>query len=203
MKINKNIFREYDIRGIVKDDFKDEVVDSLGKSFGSYVKEFGGLNIAVSGDIRDTTIPLKKIFIKGILSTGINVIDIGILPTPVNYYSFYILDIDASVQITGSHNPPEFNGFKLSMHKKPVYGEQIQLLKKFIDDVDFDFDQITIRERKRRKDRSGTSRLVPLHANLRPVMKKWFATHPGGRFTIECPQQMPRRKLRTEWTGVI
>ena len=77
-------------------------------------------------------------FKEGVLSTGVDIINLGIIPTPVNYYSLYKLDVAASVQITGSHNPPEFNGFKLSLHKKPVYGEQIQLLKKFIDDLDFD-----------------------------------------------------------------
>ena len=77
-----------------------------------------------------------------------------------------------------------------------------EILRSRIDDVDFDFDQTTIRERKRRKDRSETTRVVPLHPNLRSVMERWFATHPGGRFTIECPKQMPRKKARTDWTGV-
>ena len=77
-------------------------------------------------------------FKEGVLSTGVDIINLGIVPTPVNYYSLYKLDVAASVQITGSHNPPEFNGFKLSMYKKPVYGKQIQLLKKSIDDLDFD-----------------------------------------------------------------
>jgi len=73
-----------------------------------------------------------------VLSTGVDIINIGIVPTPVNYYSLFKLDVAASVQITGSHNPPEFNGFKLSLHKKPVYGDQIQLIKNFIDKLDFD-----------------------------------------------------------------
>ena len=65
-------------------------------------------------------------------------INIGIVPTPVNYFSLFELDVAASVQITGSHNPPEFNGFKLSLHKKPVYGDQIQLIKNFILNLDYD-----------------------------------------------------------------
>ena len=138
MNVNPFIFREYDIRGKVLEDFPPEVVVLLGRAFGTLVKRSAGREIAISGDIRNTTPDLINYFKEGVLSTGVDIINLGIIPTPVNYYSLYKLDVAASVQITGSHNPPEFNGFKLSMHKKPVYGAQIQLLKKFIDDLDFD-----------------------------------------------------------------
>ena len=138
MNINPYIFREYDIRGKVVEDFPPEVVVLLGRSFGTLVKRSGGREIAISGDIRLTTPDLINYFKEGVLSTGVDIINIGIVPTPVNYYSLFKLDVAASVQITGSHNPPEFNGFKLSLHKKPVYGNQIQLIKKFIDKLDFD-----------------------------------------------------------------
>ncbi|MEC7849276.1 MAG: phosphomannomutase/phosphoglucomutase, partial [Candidatus Neomarinimicrobiota bacterium] len=138
MNINPYIFREYDIRGKVVEDFPPEVVVLLGRSFGTLVKRSGGREIVISGDIRLTTPDLINYFKEGVLSTGVDIINIGIVPTPVNYYSLFKLDVAASVQITGSHNPPEFNGFKLSLHKKPVYGDQIQLIKKFIDKLDFD-----------------------------------------------------------------
>ena len=138
MNINPYIFREYDIRGKVVEDFPPEVVVLLGRSFGTLVKRSGGREIAISGDIRLTTPDLINYFKEGVLSTGVDIINIGIVPTPVNYYSLFKLDVAASVQITGSHNPPEFNGFKLSLHKKPVYGEQIQLIKNFIDKLDYD-----------------------------------------------------------------
>ena len=138
MIVNPFIFREYDIRGKVLEDFPPEVVVLLGRAFGTLVKRSAGREIAISGDIRNTTPDLINYFKEGVLSTGVDIINLGIVPTPVNYYSLYKLDVAASVQITGSHNPPEFNGFKLSLHKKPVYGEQIQLLKKFIDELDFD-----------------------------------------------------------------
>ena len=130
---DNNIFREYDIRGKVSEDFSPEVVVLLGRAFGTLVKRSGGREIAISGDIRFTTPDLINYFKEGSLSTGVDIINLGIVPTPVNYYSLFKLDVAASVQITGSHNPPEFNGFKLSMHKKPVFGEQIQVMKKFID----------------------------------------------------------------------
>ena len=138
MNINPYIFREYDIRGKVAEDFPPEVVVLLGRAFGTLVKRSGGREIAISGDIRFTTPDLINYFKEGSLSTGVDIINLGIVPTPVNYYSLFKLDVAASVQITGSHNPPEFNGFKLSMHKKPVFGEQIQVMKKFIDKLDFD-----------------------------------------------------------------
>ena len=137
MKINENIFREYDIRGIVSLDFSDSLVKDLGKSFGTYIYKKGGRTISVSGDIRESSPRLKKIFIDGMLTTGITVIDIGIVSTPTNYYSMYHLKTDAAVQITGSHNPIEFNGFKFSCKNESFYGKQIQELKKIILEQDF------------------------------------------------------------------
>ena len=75
---------------------------------------------------------LKDNFIKGVISVGIDVVDMGVLPTPVNYFSLFSTDIKNSVQITGSHNPAEYNGFKISFNKKPFYGKDIQILKDII-----------------------------------------------------------------------
>tara|TARA_B100000029_G_scaffold303096_1_gene295925 strand:+ start:13098 stop:14468 length:1371 start_codon:yes stop_codon:yes gene_type:complete len=138
MKVNPFVFREYDIRGVVKDDFPSEFINSLGKAFGTYVKRLGAKEISLSGDVRLTTPKLKKEFKEGVLDTGIDVIDIGILPTPVNYYSMWKLGVGAAVQITGSHNPAEMNGFKMSINKSAVYGEQIQELKTLIEREDFE-----------------------------------------------------------------
>ena len=137
MNLNESMFREYDIRGIVKLDFPGPVVESLGKAFGTYISRQKGNVISVSGDIRESSSELKTNFINGILSTGVNVIDTGMLPTPVNYYSMYHLNTDAAVQITGSHNPNEFNGFKFSCMNESFYGKKIQLLKNMILNEDF------------------------------------------------------------------
>ena len=138
MNLNESMFREYDIRGIVKLDFPNPVVESLGKAFGTYISRQKGNVISISGDIRESSPELKTNFINGILSTGVNVIDTGILPTPVNYYSMYHLNTDAAVQITGSHNPNEFNGFKFSCMSESFYGKKIQLLKNMILNKDFE-----------------------------------------------------------------
>ena len=137
MNLNESMFREYDIRGIVTEDFPKEVVEQLGRAFGTYILRNNGTEISVSGDIRESSPILKNYFISGILSTGANVIDTGMLPTPVNYYSMYHLNVDAAVQITGSHNPNEFNGFKFSCKNESFYGNKIQLLKKMILENDF------------------------------------------------------------------
>ena len=131
--MNPYIFREYDIRGVVADDFPDEAVELLGKGIGTYFREKDAKTISLSGDIRLSTPHLKSILTKGLLSTGIDIIDLGIVPTPVNYYSMYVLPVDGAIQITGSHNPPDMNGFKISLDKKAVFGEQIQHIKNIIE----------------------------------------------------------------------
>ena len=136
--INPYIFREYDIRGKVAEDFPEHVVNKLGQAFGTFVKRAGGREIALSGDIRLTTPDLMNYFKKGFFSTGIDVINLGIIPTPVNYYSMFHLGVSGAVQITGSHNPPEFNGFKFSLDKKAFFGDDIQSLYHLIDKMDFE-----------------------------------------------------------------
>ena len=136
--INPYIFREYDVRGIVEKDFPDHIVKKLGQAFGTFVRRSGGKEIAISGDVRLSTPLLINAFKNGVLATGVDIINLGILPTPVNYFSMFHLGIAASVQVTGSHNPPDFNGFKFSLNKSPFYGNQIQTLYKMMDQMDFD-----------------------------------------------------------------
>ena len=97
--VNKYIFREYDIRGKVVDDFPPHVVTLLGQAFGTFVKRNGFSEIALSGDIRLTTPDLMDQFKGGVLSTGIDVINLGLLPTPTNYYSMFKLGVGGAVQI--------------------------------------------------------------------------------------------------------
>ena len=137
--MNPYIFRKYDIRGIVESDFTPEVVTDLGRAFGTYVRREGGKTIAISGDVRPSSPLLINYFSNGLLECGITVIQLGIIPTPVNYYSMFYLDIDGAVQITGSHNPSEYNGFKFSYKQGAFYGEKIEILKSLIINQDFDY----------------------------------------------------------------
>jgi len=126
--MNKEIFREYDIRGVVETDLTPAVVENIGKAFGSRVLRGGGKSVAVGMDVRLTGPALFDSLSKGILSTGCNVVNIGRVPTPLLYFAEYQLDVNGGVMITGSHNPPEFNGFKLLINKSAVHGKEIQKL---------------------------------------------------------------------------
>ncbi len=136
--MNPNIFREYDLRGLVDTDLTDEVVEKIGKGFGSYVKSKGGKKISLGRDVRPSSKRFNDSFINGVLSTGIDVIDIGEVPTPVGYFSLFHLDVDGGVVITASHNPPEYNGFKLAVGKSSIYGKEIQEIKKLIEEDKFE-----------------------------------------------------------------
>lgn len=135
--INPFIFREYDIRGIVEIDLTERVVELIGKSFGTYLQRQGGKKVSVGGDVRLSTDRFRAAVIKGLTSTGIDVIDIGVVPTPVQYFSLFKLPVDGGVMITGSHNPPEFNGFKMSVGQSSIYGADIQKLREIIEKEDF------------------------------------------------------------------
>jgi phosphomannomutase / phosphoglucomutase len=137
MKMNPEIFRQYDIRGVVADDLKPDVVEALGRGFGSWVRDEGGKTIVLGRDGRLTGPDLRDSFAKGALAAGCDVIDIGAVATPITYFATYHLNPDASVQITGSHNPAEFNGFKMMMGKGTVFGDMIQDLMTRINEENF------------------------------------------------------------------
>ncbi len=131
--INPYIFREYDIRGVVNKDLTDDAVLQLGKGIGTYMQQHDAKRITIGGDVRLSTERFRIILTQGLRLTGVDVVDLGPVPTPVQYYSMhYLKNVQGGVMITGSHNPPEFNGFKITMHNAPVYGEMIQDILKII-----------------------------------------------------------------------
>jgi len=138
-KIPNNIFREYDIRGIVGEEIDDNLALKIGKGFGSYLIRNHKKDIAISGDVRLSTDSLLESLENGLIDSGIDVINLGKLPTPLNYYSMHTnkIKVDAAIQITGSHNPSEYNGFKITYGKKPFYGKDIQMLYNMIIHKDF------------------------------------------------------------------
>ncbi len=137
MKMNAEIFRQYDIRGVVADDLTPDVVEALGRGFGSWVIDEGGSSFVLGRDGRLTGADLRDSFAKGALSTGCDVIDVGAVATPILYFATYHLNPGGSVQITGSHNPPEYNGFKMMIGKDTVFGDMIQDLLARIESEDF------------------------------------------------------------------
>jgi phosphomannomutase/phosphoglucomutase len=127
-----HIFRQYDIRGIVGKDLDAGVAEAVGKAFATVAREQSGAKapkIAVGCDNRVTSPDLAAGLIAGIRSAGGNVVDVGTVPTPVLYWAEATLGTHAGVQITGSHNPPEWNGIKISLGRSAMYGDGIQELK--------------------------------------------------------------------------
>jgi phosphomannomutase/phosphoglucomutase len=127
--IAKEIFRQYDIRGIVGKDLYPETADAIGRAYAAYIADHGARGaVAVGRDNRPSGTGLRDALVRGLTESGVDVIDVGVVPTPLLYWSLHNLDVVGGIQITGSHNPPEYNGFKLSVGKGSLHGEEIQAL---------------------------------------------------------------------------
>jgi phosphomannomutase / phosphoglucomutase len=123
----RGIFREYDIRGITGTELTPDVARVVGSAFAAYLDERGVRgSVAVGRDNRPSGDGLHDALIAGLIECGVNVVDIGVVPTPVAYWAQHNLDVVAGIQITGSHNPPEYNGFKLGVDTASIYGAGIQ-----------------------------------------------------------------------------
>ncbi len=136
--INPLIFREYDIRGRVEADLTPETVFSIGKGFGTYAARNGVVSLMLGRDCRLSSPSFRDAMSEGLLTTGLNVVDVGICPTPLLYFSIIRFGGDGGVMITGSHNPPEFNGFKMCVGPSTLYGGKIQEIRRIIEQGDFE-----------------------------------------------------------------
>lgn len=132
--MDDKIFREYDIRGIIDKNLDANVAYLIGKSFGTLLKKVnpGAKVVSVGRDGRLSSEVLANSLIDGIISTGLDVLNIGLCPTPLQYFSLHYLNLDGGVMVTGSHNPPEYNGFKLSIGKETIFGNDILKIKEII-----------------------------------------------------------------------
>jgi phosphomannomutase / phosphoglucomutase len=127
--IPAGIFRQYDIRGIVGRDLTPDVARAVGRAFAVYAREKGMRGpVAVGRDNRPSGPELRDALVSGLTTAGYDVVDIGVVPTPLLYWALHNVDVIGGIQITGSHNPPEYNGFKLSLGKTSLHGDQIQEL---------------------------------------------------------------------------
>lgn len=129
------IFRAYDIRGVFGQDLTPEIALDVGKAYGTFIGGKG--KVSVGRDNRMSSPELGDSIIKGILSAGVDVVDVGTVPTPLLYFSIHYFRLDGGVMVTGSHNPPDYNGFKLCRGTSTLYGPEIQELKKIIDGKKF------------------------------------------------------------------
>jgi phosphomannomutase/phosphoglucomutase len=136
--VNPAIFREYDIRGVVGEDLTESFAHLLGQACGTLLRRAGGRRAAIGYDVRPSSPVYAHAMTDGMLSTGVDVVDVGLVPTPGLYWALWNLDVDGGVMITGSHNPPQFNGFKVAVGRATIYGPAIQGLCGLIEADDFE-----------------------------------------------------------------
>jgi len=136
--LKSTIFREYDIRGIADAELRDDGIELLGQALGTYFQRHSGRHITLGRDTRLSSTRLRDALMRGLKTSGCRVTDLGVVPTPVLYYSVFRLQAHAAVMITGSHNPPEFNGFKAVCGASTIHGETIQQIRRMIEAGDLE-----------------------------------------------------------------
>ncbi len=139
-RVSHHIFREYDVRGVVGEDLTPDVARQLGLAYGSQLRDDLGLvapSVALGHDNRLSSEELAEAFAEGLQAVGAHVTHVGLVPTPALYFAVHHFASDAGIQVTGSHNPPDYNGFKMLTARGPFYGRSIQRLRQRIDSQDF------------------------------------------------------------------
>ena len=136
-QVNPVVFREYDIRGIAGTDLTDETVELVGKALGTMVRAAGGRRVAVGRDVRLSGPAFHRAAVRGLTSTGSDVVDVGVVPTPLVYFAAQTLAVDGLCMITGSHNPPDYNGLKIGVGKTTLYGQAIQDVLRLVQKGEF------------------------------------------------------------------
>jgi phosphomannomutase len=129
MQLSASIFKAYDIRGVVPSTLNPEVAEALGRAFGSAARAAGETAVAVGRDGRLSGPALSQALIRGLVATGVEVIDVGAVTTPMLYFAAHTL-ATSGIQVTGSHNPKDYNGFKMVLAGRAIYGDEIQALRK-------------------------------------------------------------------------
>lgn len=143
--MNPSIFREYDIRGVVGEDLDAGSVYKIAQGFASYCSRKGVRRLSLGRDVRLSSPEFRDAVVRGLLTSGIDVVDVGQVPTPLLYFSIVELGTDGGVMITGSHNPPEYNGFKLCVGTTAIYGDMIQEVRTIVENETFIHGEGTLR----------------------------------------------------------
>ena len=131
--MNPEVFREYDIRGVVERDFDDAFLRQLGLAYATHLASLGAKRVCLGRDGRLSSPRLRDRLLDGLLAGGLDVTDIGLVPTPLLYFAIQHFQAEGGVMITGSHNPPEFNGFKVCVGQETIHGAQVQRLREIIE----------------------------------------------------------------------
>ncbi len=157
---NPAIFREYDIRGVVDKDYDAEFARKLGRAYARVLLKAGGKRASVGQDCRVSSPALGAALMEGMVESGIEVYDLGVVTTPMVYFSLFNLEVDGGVQVSGSHNPPDQNGFKISVGKETLHGADIKNFQRIIEKDDFV---------------SGQGKIVPSPITDRYI--EWISSH--------------------------
>ena len=136
--MNPLIFRAYDIRGVAEIDLVPEVVEGIGRAIGTLARRRGATTFAVGRDCRLSGPRIRDDLVRGLVATGLEVHDLGVVPTPLLYFGVHHRGYGGGIQITGSHNPPEFNGFKSMVGKDTLHGDEILDVRAMIEARDFE-----------------------------------------------------------------
>jgi phosphomannomutase / phosphoglucomutase len=198
MGISGRIFRQYDIRGIVGEDLDARVAHGVGRAFAAYMTRKGMKGaVALGRDNRPSGTALRDALARALTESGVDVIDIGVVPTPLLYWSLHNLPVVGGIQITGSHNPPEYNGFKLSLGTSSLHGDQIQELYRLLQAGSFPAGSGEVHEVEviDRYVDDIVKRTGPLSRKLKVV-----ADCGNGVGALVAPKLLDR--LGVEWTGL-
>ena len=168
-----SVIREYDIRGVVGDTLSEEDAQALGRAFGSVTRRGGGGAVAVGYDGRVSSPLLAAALRKGLLQSGVDVVDIGRGPTPMLYFAAHYLPVAAGIMVTGSHNPPEYNGFKITLRKDSFFGEALTDLARMA--AMGDFEEGKGEEREESVFEAYVERLLADFEPGRPLKVAWDA----------------------------
>jgi phosphomannomutase len=137
MQLSPTIFKAYDVRGIVPSTLTEEVAEALGRAFGTMARKEGEQAVAVGRDGRLSGPSLSAALVRGLVASGVDVIDIGMVTTPMLYFAANTL-CNSGIQVTGSHNPKDYNGFKMVLAGRAIYGDEIQALRQLIESAGWD-----------------------------------------------------------------
>ncbi len=135
---NPGVFRQYDVRGRADADLTDAFATALGRAYGTRIRRAGGRSVAVGRDCRQSGPRIVSAFEQGVRGAGIDVVSLGVVPTPLLYFALHHLEVDGGVVVTGSHNPPAWNGFKMCQGTASIYGDDLQALRASIEAEDFE-----------------------------------------------------------------
>jgi len=199
MTLSREIFREYDVRGIVGHDLTADTAHALGRAYAAYTAQKGVSGaVAVGRDNRPSGGELRDGLVRGLTESGVRVVDVGVVPTPLLYWALTHLDVAGGIQVTGSHNPPEYNGFKLSLGTASIHGHEIQELYRLATNGPFRSGNGSVRTESiiDRYVDDMVTRTGPLARRLKVVVDCG-----NGVGALVAPRLFD--KLDVEWTGLF